>query len=172
MPVLADEKPGRDDAPKVKPADGVEDSAVPLNKNGTVLLDKKGKRILLKAHVALRKGTLEMLCCLKQTKEHESILSLDARAQEVHAGLLLIDARPGKPVQYNPEYQPPTGQKIEIFVNWTDETGKAHRAAAQSWVRQAVNRFYVVKMDALPNGLELPKNTELGFDRKLKELSW
>jgi hypothetical protein len=172
MPVLADEKPVRDDAPKIKPAAGADESAVPLNRNGTVLLDKKGKRVLLKAQVALRQGALEMLCCLKQTKEHESILSLDARAQEVHAALLAIDARPGKPVQYDPEYQPPTGQKIEIFVNWTDETGKAHRAAAQSWVRQAVNRFYVLKMDALPSGLELPKNTELRFDRKLKELSW
>jgi hypothetical protein len=172
MPVLADDKPARDDTPKIKPAAGVGDSAVPLNKNGTVLLDKKGKRVLLKAKVALRQGALEMLCCLKQTKEHESILSLDARAQEVHAALLAIDARPGMPVQYNPEYQAPTGQKIEIFVNWTDETGTAHRAAAQSWVRQAVNRFYVAKMDALPKGLELPGNTELRFDRKLKELSW
>jgi hypothetical protein len=170
--VLADEKPARDDAPKGASAAGAGDSAVPLNKNGTVLLDKKGKRVLLKAQVALRQGALEMLCCLKQTKEHESILSLDARAQEVHAALLAIDARPGMPVQYNPEYQAPTGQKIEIFVNWTDETGKARRAAAQSWVRQAINRFWTVKMDALPKGLELPKNTELRYDRKLKELSW
>jgi hypothetical protein len=170
--VLGDEKPGRDDATKGAPKGGVDNSVVPLNKNGTVLLDKKGKRVLLKAQVALRQGALEMLCCLKQTKEHESILSLDARAQEVHAALLAIDARPGMPVQFNPDYQAPTGQKIEIWVNWTDEAGKAHRATAQSWVRQAVNRFYAVKMDALPKGLELPKNTELRFDRKLKELSW
>lgn len=175
IPALAEEKPARESAPKAAPAAGVEDTAEPLtrlNPNGTVLLDKKGKRVLLKTRVALRQGALEMLCCLKQTKEHESILSLDALAKEVHAGLLAIDARPGKPVQYDPEFQPPTGQKIEIFVTWTDEKGKAHRAAAQSWVRQAVNRFYVFKMDALPKGLELPKNTELKFDRKLKELSW
>jgi hypothetical protein len=172
MPVLADEKPARDDAPKETAAADVDDSTVPLNREGTVRVDKKGKRVLLKARVVLRQGALEMLCCLKQTKEHESILSLDARAREVHAGLLAIGAQPGMPVRFDPEYQPPTGQKIEIFVNWTDDQGKARRAAAQSWVRQAVNRFYTVKMDALPKGLDLPKNIELRYDRKLKELSW
>src|SRR5579864_2016979 len=88
-----------------------EGAPIPLNKNGTVLYDIKGKRVLLKTHVALQQGSLEMLCCKKQTKEHESILSLDAMAQAVHAGLLTIGAKPGSPVRYNPEFQPPTGQK-------------------------------------------------------------
>ena len=44
---------------------------VPLNRQGTVLLDRDGKRLLLKAKVAARDRVLEMLCCLKQTKEHE-----------------------------------------------------------------------------------------------------
>ena len=174
---VADDKTPRDDAPHGAPATDARDSVVTLNREGTVRYDKvrhdkEARRVYLKAQVALRQGSLEMLCCLKQTKEHESILSLDARAKEVHAGLLAVGATPGKPVQYDPEYQPPTGQKIAIFVNWTDEAGKAHRAPAQSWVRQAVNRFWAVKMDALPKGLELPANTELRFDRKLKELSW
>ena len=51
---------------------------VPLNKQGTVLLDVDGKRLLLKTKVCLRDGVLEMFCCLKQTKEHESILAIES----------------------------------------------------------------------------------------------
>ena len=171
--VRADDKPTKDETFKDRPAQAAnEGDLVPLNKEATVLLDKKGKRVLLKTHVALRQGSLEMLCCLKQTKEHESIVSLDAKAYVVHTGLIAIDAKPGTPVQYNPEFQAPTGQKIDIFVNWTDENGKSQRVRAQNWVRQSINRFRIVKMESLPEGVVIPKNSELRYDRKLKELSW
>jgi hypothetical protein len=170
--INGEDKQAKDADAKNAPPVAAEAGLVPLNKQGTVLLDKKGKRVLLKTQVALRQGSLEMLCCKKQTKEHESILSLDAMAQVVHTGLLAIDAKPGTPVQYNPEFQAPTGQKIDIFVNWTDDKGKTHRVPAQSWVRQALNRFWNVKMETLPDGVTLPKNSELRYDRKLKELSW
>ncbi len=171
----ADDKPAKSaeakekDQPSGAKADG---APIPLNKNGTVVLDKRGNRVLLKTHVALRQGALEMLCCLKQTKEHESILSLDAKAYVVHTALLALDAKPGKPVHFDAEYHPPTGQKIDIYLSWTDDEGKTHRVPARSWVRQAINRFRMAKVDRLPEGLKLPKNTELRFDNKLKELSW
>ena len=171
--VPADDKPAKKAETKEQPAgDKADESLVPLNKNGTVLLDKNRNRVLLKTHVVLRQGALEMLCCLKQTKEHESILSLDAKAYVVHTALLALDAKPGKPVHFDTEYHPPTGQKIDIFLNWTDDEGKTHRAPARSWVRQAINRFRMAKIDRLPEGLKLPKNTELRYDNKLKELSW
>jgi hypothetical protein len=148
------------------------DGTIPLNKNSTVLIDKQRKRVLLKAHVALREGTLEQLCCLKQTKEHESILSLDAKAYAVHAALLAIGAKSGTPVRFNPDYVAPTGQTIEIFLSWTDEKGKALRVPAHHWVRNATRRFWGYKLDSYPKGLKLPKNDELRYDQKLKELSW
>lgn len=144
----------------------------PLNKEGTVLLDKAGGRLLLKTRVALREGVLEMLCCLKQTKEHESILSLDAKAYVVHTGLLALGAKPGAPVNFVPVFQPPTGQKIDIFVSWTDEKGRAQRVPAHSWIRNSTHRFWSETLAQLPDGLDLPANTELRYDAKLKELSW
>ena len=168
-----EDKPTKKAETKEQPGAAKADAApIPLNPNGTVLLDKKGNRVLLKTHVALRQGALEMLCCLKQTKEHESILSLDAKAYVVHTALLALDAKPGKPVHFDPDYHPPTGQKIDIFLNWTDADGKARRVPARSWVRQAINRFRIAKMDKLPKGLKLPENSELRYDNKLKELRW
>ena len=90
------------------------DKIVPLNKSGTVLLDVKGNRVSLKSKVVLREGLLEMLCCLVQTKEHESILAVNARAKVIHAGLLALGAKPGTTVRYFPQYKPATGQQIDI----------------------------------------------------------
>src|SRR5689334_2075139 len=45
-------------------AAAAKDAPVALNKNGTVLLDKVGKRLLLKTHVVLREALLEQFCCL------------------------------------------------------------------------------------------------------------
>lgn len=165
--IRADDPPKADTVPAPGP-----DGLIPLNKNSTVLIDKPGKRVLLKTHVALREGTLEQFCCLKQTKEHESILSLDAKAYAVHAALLAIGAKSGTPVRFTPEYRAPTGQTIEIFVNWTDDKGKPQRAPAHSWVRNSIHRYWGYKLDPLPAGLKLPKDSELRYDRKLKELSW
>jgi hypothetical protein len=165
---LADDKPV--DAASLPPAKATDGTA--LNKTETVLLDKKNRRVLLKTHVVLQKGALEMLVCKKQTKEHEAILAVDAQAYVIHTGLLALAAKPGTPFRIDTQYHPPTGQKIDIYLNWTDGDGKAHREPARRWIRQAVNRFWTVKMDALPMGVTLPKNSELRFDRKLKELAW
>ena len=162
------------------------DGLIPLNKRETVLLDTQGKRVLIKSKVVLREGMLEMFACPKQTKEHESILAVDAKAYAIHAGLLVIGAKPGKPVQFykpDPEeprkyvedYNPPTGQRLNIFVQWKDQQGKRHRVSAKSWVRHAINRFYVEKMDLLPRDLTIPEKGDLRmlrYDERHKELSW
>jgi hypothetical protein len=154
-----------------KPGNGV----VALNPNRTVLLDREGKRLLVKTHVVLREGLLEMLCCPAQTKEHEAILAVAARANVIHAGLVALGAKPGAPVQYRPEFKPPTGQPIDIFLQWTDPQGKPHRVRAQEWIRYATHRMYVAPFEKLPAGLTLPERDDdlpIRFHPKFKELTW
>lgn len=148
------------------------DKIIPLNKQGTVLLDKAGKRILLKTKVVLREGSLEMLCCLKQTKEHEAILALDAKAYTVHAGLLAIGAEPGKPAEFFPDYKPATGQRIDVFLQWNDEQGDLHRVPAQKWIRNLVHRYFSEKLDKLPREVKLNQDTDLRYDDTERELFW
>jgi hypothetical protein len=154
-----------------KAADGI----VALNPNRTVLLDREGKRVLVKTRVVLREGVLEMLCCPAQTKEHESILAVDSRAYVIHAGLLALGAKPGAPVQYRPEYKPPSGQPIDIFLQWTDAQQKHHRVRAQEWIRYATHRIYVASMAKLPIGLKLPERDDdlpIRYHPKFKEMTW
>lgn len=149
-----------------------QEQPTPLNKQGTVLLDKAGKRVLLKTHVVLREGMLEMLCCPKRTKEHEAILSVDSQAYTIHAGLLALGAKSGKPVEYLPEFKPPSGQKIDIFVSWKDENGMPMRKPAQSWIRYVIHRYYIAKFDKRPADLKIPQESDLRYDDKHNELIW
>src|SRR5262245_18825593 len=41
-----------------------------------VWIDPKNKQVLMQGEVCLTKGVLEMLSCLKGTKEHESVLTV------------------------------------------------------------------------------------------------
>jgi hypothetical protein len=151
------------------------DGLIALNRNGTVLLDREGKRVLVKTHVVLREGLLEMLCCPAQTKEHESILAVDARAYVIHAGLVALGAKPGGPVQTRPQFKPPFGQPIDIFLQWTDAGGKPHRVRAQEWIRNATHRMYVAAFEKLPAGLTLPDRDDewpIRYHPKFKELTW
>lgn len=169
----ADDKNAPDKpASKNQPAGSKSHEPVPLNKQGTVLLDADGKRLLLKTKVCLREGVLELFCCLKQTKEHESILAIESEAFVIHTGLLALGAKPGSPVQFQPEYSAPKGTRVRIFCQWTDKEGKPHREPAEKWVRNSSRRFFVEVFDAKPEGLELKEGSELKWDEKNKELYW
>jgi hypothetical protein len=145
---------------------------IPLNPQGTVLLDKSGKRLLLKGEVCLREGVLEMFVCLKKTKEHEAILSVDTQAWIVHAGLLALGAEAGKPVQHLPEFRAPSGQSLEIYVAWDDALNKPQRVKAQTWVRNSVRRYWIEKVDPPPADLTIPADSNLRWDDQRRELLW
>lgn len=164
----ASETQARPESPKLD----FEVPGVALNPSGTVKLDKANQRLLVTAQVCLREGVLEMLACKKQTKEHESILAIDADAFVIHTGLLVLKAEPGKPVQYEPEYKAPSGTRIDIFLNWKDESGKLRRVAAQKWIRHATRRYFVASFPALPADLDLSGQDGLKYDKNAEELFW
>jgi hypothetical protein len=162
--------------PTQLPDDLFKDSDVqPLNENNTVLLDVAGKRLLLKTSVSLTLGQLEMLLCLKQTKEHESILTIDAKAFTIHTGLLALGCEEGTPYRYDSEKETlhaPQGQIIDVFLHWVDTDGKLHREPAQSWVRRARYRYYEEPFESLPTGLTLAPDGDLRYDEMNKVVFW
>jgi hypothetical protein len=102
---------------------------------GTSLwFDPEGRRLVIRARVALREGALEHLLCLKGTKEHEAILATDAAPYKIHAGLLATGAQKGEPVQFLPKFVPPTGDPIAIELQWR-QGGTIHHADARDWIR-------------------------------------
>lgn len=147
-------------------------TAKPLNPARTVWLDVANKKVVLSGYLCLREGLLEMLVCKKKTKEHESIIAIDADAYVIHAALIALGTKPGTPVQFQPEFQPPTGHKIDIFVSWTDEYGRPHRYAAQQLIRKVTQRYYTAVIDPLPKELKINNRGDLRYDPNTKELIW
>ena len=97
--------------------------------------DPKTKRAVLRARVCLNDGILEHLVCLKNSKEHESILATEAPPRLIHAALILTGATPGHPVRFEPKFEPPAGTEIAIEVEW-QEAGVTKRADARQWVKE------------------------------------
>jgi hypothetical protein len=118
-------------APKLPPPEG----ATQLSPKFDVWVDAAKGVVIVDGRIALRRGMLEMFSCTRNTKEHESIVAADAQAFLVHAGLLRLGAEVGHPVQFMPEFKPPTGTEIDIEVLWHDTEGKEHTAHAQDWIR-------------------------------------
>lgn len=143
---------------------------VPLNPAKTVLLDRQNGKLLLKTTVVLREGVLEMLICKSQTKEHESILAINADAYLIHAGLLLLGAQPGTPASYDTEFHPPTGQVVDIVCNWTDAAGQPQQINARKWVRHVTRRYYEAPLARVPDGVKVGKGEDLKYDAKNKLL--
>ena len=107
-----------------------------LDKAQPIWFDPKGRRVIVRARVALTDGALEHLLCRENTKEHESVLATAAVPRLMHAALLLTGAAPGHPVRFRPKFEPPAGTPIAIDLEWT-EGGKARRADAKDWVKDA-----------------------------------
>lgn len=84
-----DPKPTREVFPGVR----VDVASKLVEIDGTVAID---------AHRTTDKGQklvvfLETLVCMKDSKEHESLVVTDAKASQVHAALLLVGLKPGEP---------------------------------------------------------------------------
>ena len=87
----------------------------------------------IQAVVCLDQGALELIACTKGTKEHESIIVVEALPIHIHTALLLLGAKNGNPAMRRPidEEQtrwmdvPPQGDPIDVFLAWKDEKGVA-----------------------------------------------
>lgn len=128
------------DAAPAKPAPPrpklpVPKGAILLSRDQPVWIDPKENSVITEGQIALREGMLEMFACTRNTKEHESIVSVNTKAFLVHAALLRLGAEVGHPVQFQPEFKPPAGTEIEVLVRWIDDKGKTQQARAQDWIK-------------------------------------
>jgi hypothetical protein len=105
-----------------------------VNLELSLRMDRKNKVVTIEAEVVLREGPLELFLCPFRTKEHESILAADVAPRRFQLALLGIGAVPGSPAKYEPAFQPPTGQKLSIEVEY-DHEGKHHRHPAADWIQ-------------------------------------
>jgi hypothetical protein len=119
-----------------KPAGNVKRAQ--LGQNVWIETEGDKRRIVVNAEVCLREGQygLECLLCRQGTKEHESILAMDADARIIHAGLMAAGAKPGSPVKFDPKFVPASGPTIKVTLRY-EQKGKTVSVPAQQWVRNS-----------------------------------
>jgi hypothetical protein len=155
--------------PKLDPKNTVK----ALNPDSTIFAEvanvddnKKVVRIGLACEVCLRIGLLEIFMCKKGTKEHESIVRINADAKFIHAALVAAGAKPGTPTQFidpkteEPKYKPATGTKINVTVHYTKD-GKTHTHPAQDWIIDREKSKKAKKDVILPHGWVFAGSVEI-----------
>ncbi|HRA86625.1 MAG TPA: YdjY domain-containing protein [Planctomycetaceae bacterium] len=145
--------------------------ATPLNPDGTVLLDVKSKRVVLRTEVACRNCILEMFLVPEGNREHETILRIRSKAFVIHTALLALGLEPGKAASFSPDFVAPTGPEIEMELIWLDEKGTTRRVNACEWMRHNIHRYYAAPLSGPPAGLTFPYK-DLRWDKFNNELLW
>jgi hypothetical protein len=111
----------------------------------TVILDEVNRsRVEVAARVCLDEGFLEQVACAPRSREHESLLVVTpGRPNQVHAALLMAGFNAGRPGQWLYEESkiktaPPTGDKLDVWVRYSDASGKVREHPVRQWIRGAV----------------------------------
>lgn len=97
-----------------------------------VEINLKERSMDVAATICLGEGALELIACTKDTKEHESIIMIEAVPKHLHAALLLIGAVPGSPAMRKPLDEqasrwmdvPPSGGPVDVYLVFPDKDGK------------------------------------------------
>ena len=99
----------------------------------------------IEATVCLDEGTLELVACTKGTKEHESIVAVEAAPMHIHTALLVLGATNGHPAMRQPREPPgvgwvdlpPEGDPIEASLVFPDADGRPVEHAISEFVSPA-----------------------------------
>lgn len=97
-----------------------------------VTINVQERCVDVEGSVCLHRGALELVACTKGTKEHESIVAIEAKPMHLHAALLLLGAKPGSPAtrqQLGDQAErwfevPPSGGPVDVFLVLKDNEGK------------------------------------------------
>lgn len=107
-----------------------------------VLIDWPARTVEVEAKVVLREGALELFACSPNTREHESILRVEAAPKDIFMALGLIGLTPGSPAHYDPAqsaWRAPTGQRVRLEVQF-ERDGQAATVAAGDWMLDVKTR--------------------------------
>jgi hypothetical protein len=104
-----------------------------------VRIDWTTRQIEVDAEVVLREGPLELLACSPETKEHESLLRVDARGSHIYEAMGLIGLTPGHPVLWDEQNErliPATGDVLDVRIRF-ERDNMSQTVAAHDWLWDA-----------------------------------
>jgi hypothetical protein len=135
-------------AEEAKPDEATKQAAVDVGnleelKLPGIKIHTKERYVDVDATVCLTEGFLELIACTKDSKEHESVIAVNAKPSHIHASLLLIRAQPGNPAMAQKLEDggwldiPPRGSEIDVFLVVKDEKGETKERPISDFIVRA-----------------------------------
>lgn len=117
---------------------------IPELKFPGLTINARERCIDVDATVCLSEGALELIACNKGGKVHESIVAVEARPSHIHTALLLLGANDGTPAIRRPVNEaqtrwvdiPPTGDLIDVFLEFNNAEGKRVERPISDFIRR------------------------------------
>jgi hypothetical protein len=137
------------EAPAEAPPKSLEEALERLQLPG-IKINTEAWSVDVDATVSLRHGLLELIACTKDSKEHESVIAVNAKPSHIHTALLLIGATPGNPamrkiIGEGEEARfidlPPRGGLVDVYLVIDTEDGKKEFPINQ-FIVKASDDFY------------------------------
>lgn len=136
----AESPPADKPATEAPPVSALQEAIDQLKLPG-ITIHAQGRYVDVTAEVCLAGGMLELIACTRDSKEHESIIVVDAKPMHIHAALLLLGTKPGTPARRIPPNDqhaywidiPPAGGEVGVFLAFKDAEGK--------WTERPISDF-------------------------------
>jgi hypothetical protein len=113
-----------------------------------ITIDAEKKRVDIDARVCLDEGLLEVIACIPDTKEHESLVMIDSVPMHVHVAMLLLGAKNGNPAMVTPAnkeqaewiHHPPRGDSISVSLILVNAKGDSIERPVSDFIRRRKGR--------------------------------
>lgn len=131
-----------------------------------IRIDWKKRLVEVDAEVVLRKGSLELLVCSPQTREHESILRIHAKPLHVYQAMGLIGLTPGSPMKFDDrskQWHRPTGDSLMLSVRYPAKGGTSE-VPVERWLRDVEHKQIPRPIDWVFAGSRTLENGKFGAD--------
>jgi len=111
-----------------------------------IKINLKERCVDVDASVCLDRGTLELVACTKNTKEHESIVAIEAKPIHIHTALLLLGAKEGNPAMRKQVGEgdqlrwvdiPPRGSEVVVSLVFKNKEGKQVERPISDFIKRS-----------------------------------
>ncbi len=165
----ADMQPEYEDPRKQEPVFPVPDHWVKLSPDYPVFADLQAKQVIVDGQIIQNHAMLEMFACpIHSGKDHESIVGVFSNSRLVHAALLAVGAKVGKPASFDPEFKPASGTTIRIKAEWEDEQKQRQSIDVKQWIRN-IQTKEVLQVDWVFGGSMIYKDPDTGREYYMAE---
>lgn len=157
-------------APAKSVADAALEKALSNLKLPGVAVNILQRSVDVDATVCLAAGPLELIVCTKNSKEHESIIAIDAKAMHIHTALLLLGAKAGNPAMRKPMDGkngengrwidiPPSGDPVDVFLVFKNQDGKMVEHPINDFIKQSTAESEPSGANASQKTIKFPTHT-------------